>query len=169
VAGTFEDATIDGCIAKDVPIGIVLENGHPQENITISNCELDATHRSLWLAGAEPGLEKGTVTIVDNMVHCDPINGEYAVLINAFNKVQMTRNTISGKRVYLGTAFTGHASLEGNTLKNINDFGIYVHQGTADISGNVFSGCAKNCIEIHPGVTGCVVSNNSLPPEKGSI
>ena len=72
VAGAFEDAVIDGCVAKNMPIGIVLENGHPQDNITISNCELEATHRTLWLAGAEPGLEKGSVTLSGNIIHCDP-------------------------------------------------------------------------------------------------
>ena len=164
VAGAFEDAHIESCVATGVPVGIVLENGHPQENITISHCELDATFRSLWLAQPDPGLEKGTVTIVGNKVHCDPENGEYAVLINAFNKVEMTRNDISGKRIYLGSGFRGHASLQGNTLTNINDYGIYVHRGTADISGNEISGCAKNSIELHPGVSGCVVSSNTVQP-----
>lgn len=162
VADTFEDAKIEGCIIRDVLIGIVLENGHPQDNITISHCELEATYRTLWLARPKAGLEKGTVTLVGNTVHCDPDHGQYAVLINAFNQVDLTGNTISGKRVYLGTGFMGHARVEGNILKNINDYGIYVHQGTATISGNDFSSCARPCIELHPGVSGCEISSNTL-------
>jgi hypothetical protein len=164
VAGACEDATIDRCTAKGVPIGIVLENGHPQGNISISHCELEATHRTLWLAQPAAGLEKGEVTIASNSIHCDPDTGQYAVLINAFNRVNLTGNNISGKRVYLGPSFTSQAVLKGNSLSNINDFGIYVHGGVAEITMNDISGCTNTAIEIHPDVSGCVVASNTIGP-----
>lgn len=111
--GVLEEARIEECAARGVPVGIVFDNGHPQDNIHVSRCEFRATYRALWLAQPEPGLEKGMITLADNTVHCDPHQGQYAVLINAFKTVIMTGNTISGKRLVLGTSFKGEAFLEG--------------------------------------------------------